>query len=223
MMCLEASASSGRSCSACRSEACGKREGLIVLQVGAVFALIVLFVGGRRRGRVLRIDMGGILELRARRQSVDFDHAGIAHIGLHPESVAHRAGDDLQLLLVLVGERDQDDEEAHQEPHQIGEGHEPAVTAGMRLFTLGHALRPGMVADWNRPPRVQVAAALSIVGGAERAGKPVSTLPDHALGRHRLRLFRAVFFRQVGDQHFTDQRRALGVADHEDAVDDRCD
>jgi hypothetical protein len=33
---------------------------------------------------------------------------------LHAESIAHRAGDDLQLLLILIGERHQHDEEADQ-------------------------------------------------------------------------------------------------------------
>ena len=105
----------------------GKREGLVVLQMGAVLALVVLFVGGRRRRSVFGIDMGGVLELRPGGQTVDLDHAGIAHVGLDAEGVAHRAGDDLQLLLVLVGERNQHDEEAHQEAHKVGEGDEPAV------------------------------------------------------------------------------------------------
>src|ERR1700754_494631 len=31
----------------------------------------------------------------------------------------------------------------------------------------------------------------------------------------------AMFFRQVGQKHFTDQRRALGIPDHQNAVDDQ--
>src|ERR1700675_656339 len=39
-------------------------------------------------------------------------------------------------------------------------------------------------------------------------------------GRNRLAFFVAVFLRQIGQQHLPDQRRALGIADHQDAVDD---
>jgi hypothetical protein len=123
----------------------GEREGLVVLQMRAVLALVVLLIGGRRRRGVLGIDVGGVLELRPGGQSVDLDDAGIAHVGLHAEGVTHRAGDDLQLLLVLVGERNQHDEEAHQQAHEVGEGDEPAVAAGMRLLTLCHDLCPGFV------------------------------------------------------------------------------
>src|SRR3954451_3881384 len=40
-------------------------------------------------------------------------------------------------------------------------------------------------------------------------------------GRYRLPFFRAMFFRQVRQQHFPDQRRALGIPDHQNAVDDQ--
>ena len=73
--------------------------------------------------------MGGVLEPRPRRQAEYLDDAGIAHVVLHAEGVAHRAGDDLQLLLVLRGKRDQHHEEADQQAHQVRESHEPAVTA----------------------------------------------------------------------------------------------
>ena len=39
--------------------------------------------------------------------------------------------DDLQLLLILVRERDQHDEKADQQSHKIGEGHEPSVTTSV--------------------------------------------------------------------------------------------
>ncbi len=60
-----------------------------------------------------------------------FDDAGIAYVLLHAEGVAHGTGDDLELLLVLGGERDQHHEEADQQPHQIGEGDEPSVPAAV--------------------------------------------------------------------------------------------
>src|SRR6266403_2923389 len=40
-------------------------------------------------------------------------------------------------------------------------------------------------------------------------------------GRYRLAFFLAMFFRQVRQQHFPDQRRAFGIPDHQDAVDDQ--
>ena len=82
--------------------------------------------------------MGGIFELRPCRQPVDLDNAGIAHIVLHAEGVAHRAGDDLELLLVLIGERHQHDEEADEQAHQVGEGNEPAVTAAVCFLAPCH-------------------------------------------------------------------------------------
>ncbi len=117
---------------------CRQRERLIVFEFGAILAVTVLFVRRRRRGCILGLDMGGVLQLRPRRQAVDLDDAGIAHIGLHAEGVAHRAGDDLQLLLVLIGEGDQHDEEADQEPHEVGKGDEPAVAAAVGLLTARH-------------------------------------------------------------------------------------
>ena len=84
--------------------------------------------------------MRSILELRSRRQAIDLDDAGIAHVVLHAERVAHRTGNDLQLLLVLVGEGDQHDEEAHEQAHEIGEGDEPAVAATVCFLTPRHDL-----------------------------------------------------------------------------------
>jgi hypothetical protein len=117
-----------------------QRESLIVLELGAVFTVMIVLIGrGRRRG-VCRLDMRGILELRPRRQSVDLDDAGIAHIVLYAEGVAHRAGDDLQLLLILIGERDQHHEEADQEAHEIGEGDKLAVAAAVCFLAPRHGL-----------------------------------------------------------------------------------
>src|SRR6478735_9764836 len=42
-----------------------------------------------------------------------------------------------------------------------------------------------------------------------------------ASGRNRFALFVAMLLRQIGQQHFPDQRRALRIADHQDAVDDQ--
>src|SRR6185437_12942379 len=49
-------------------------------------------------------------------------------------------------------------------------------------------------------------------------------LPPRSPQRLRGYLFAfrvAVLFRQIGQKHFADQRRALGIPDHEDAVDDQ--
>ena len=85
--------------------------------------------------------MSGVFQLGPGRQAVDLDNARIAHIVLHAEGVAHRAGDDLKLLLVLIGKRDQHDEEADEKPHQIGEGDEPAVAAAVCFLTPCHNLK----------------------------------------------------------------------------------
>ena len=99
-------------------------------------------VGGRRGRRILGRNWRGVLELRPGRQAGDFDDAGVAHAILHAEGIAHRAGDDLQLHLVLGRERDQHHEERDQQAHQVGEGHEPAVTAAVcpPRFLLRHAV-----------------------------------------------------------------------------------
>ena len=60
--------------------------------------------------------MGRVLELGPGRQTQHLDHAGITHAVLHAESVAHRAGDDLQLGLILGGKSDQHDEEVTSRP-----------------------------------------------------------------------------------------------------------
>src|SRR6478672_11589934 len=55
--------------------------------------------------------------------------------------IAHRARDDLELVVVHRGKRDEHHKEAHHQAHQVGEGHEPAVPSSMRVatFLLGHA------------------------------------------------------------------------------------
>ncbi len=120
----------------------GKREGAIVVEARAENALAAFLVGARRRRGIFRLDLGGILQPRPGRQAVDLDDAGITDRGLRAERLAHRARDDLQLLLVLVGERHQHDEERHHQAHEIGEGDEPAVTAAAVavLFLSRHGL-----------------------------------------------------------------------------------
>ena len=76
--------------------------------------------------------------------------ARIADPILHAKSIAHRAGHDLQLHLVLRRERDQHDEERHQEAHQIGEGHEPAVPAMACFLAPRHRLDPSSRAELGR-------------------------------------------------------------------------
>ena len=102
MTCLESSAISGMSCIAWRSEAEASANAPS-LSSRAPKLLLRPFSSGARRGRsVLRLDLAGVLQPRPGRQTVDLDDAGIADRGLHAERLAHRAGDDLQLLLVLV-------------------------------------------------------------------------------------------------------------------------
>ena len=133
----------------------------------------------------------GVLQLRPARQAVDLDDAGIAGDGLRAERLAHGTGDDLQLLLILGRERDQHDEEADQEAHQVGKGDEPAVTA---------AVSPVL---------------------ASRHGVLSVSASGPGLCRDHFDGVVAMLFRQVGQQHLAHQRRALGVADHQHAVDDR--
>src|SRR6202041_341693 len=116
----------------------GERKSLIVLEMRADLAIVVVLVRGRRCGGILGLDVGCVLESRPGRQPVDLDNARIAHIVLHAEGVAHRAGDDLQFLLVLVGERHQHDEEAYQETHEVGESDEPAVATAMSFLAPRH-------------------------------------------------------------------------------------
>src|SRR6202041_1542493 len=118
----------------------GERKSLIVLEMRADLAIVVVLVRGRRCGGILGLDVGCVLESRPGRQPVDLDDARIAHIVLHAEGVAHRAGDDLQFLLVLVGERHQHDEKAYQKTHEIGEGDEPTVAAAMSFLAPRHGL-----------------------------------------------------------------------------------
>src|SRR5262245_28408895 len=51
-------------------------------------------------------------------------------------------------------------------------------------------------------------------------GLPISASAASS-SRHRLALFVTVLLRQVGRQHLADQRRALGIPDHQNAVDDQ--
>jgi len=122
-----------------------QREGLIVFALGAMLALVILFVGRRRRRRILGIDVRRVLQLRAGGKAVDLDDAGIADVGLDAEGVTHRASDDLQLLGVLIGKGHQHDEEADQEAHEVGEGDEPAVAAAMRFLAAGHYSCPRLI------------------------------------------------------------------------------
>src|SRR3984957_14356086 len=101
MMCFEISVSSGMSCKACRSEAEASANSRSIFRRGGP-------VGGYRRR-----DVRGVLQLRSRRQAVGFDNAGITHLALHAESITHRAGDDLELVVVHGGEGDEHHKEAH--------------------------------------------------------------------------------------------------------------
>src|SRR5262249_31863312 len=83
------------------------------------------------RGRFLGWNMLSLLELGAGRQPRHLDDARVAHIALRTKGVAHRAGHNLELVLVLVRKRHQHDEEAHEQAHEVREGHEPAVAAAM--------------------------------------------------------------------------------------------
>src|SRR5262245_64624984 len=78
--------------------------------------------------------MGSALESGARRQSEDFNNPGVSHAILNTERVAHGAGDNLKLGLILGRKRDEHHEEAHQQTHQIGKGDEPPVTATVTCF-----------------------------------------------------------------------------------------
>ena len=136
MMCFDISAISGMSCIAWRSEAAASandRSSCIFSALG----LTLQIVRAGRVGGLLGIDLGDVLQRRLRRRAVLLDDAVVAHL-LHAEGLAHRAGDDLQLLLVLRGERDQHHEEAHHQRHKIGERHEPAVTSSVAASLLRH-------------------------------------------------------------------------------------
>ena len=108
-----------------------------------------------------RHQVAGELEARV---AVDLDHAGHDHLTLEAEGVAHRAGDDLELLVVRHRERDHQHEEADQKTHQIGEGDHPERRAGRR-GAVGHAppLRPG------RPAPTGSRGRLALVLGQIRA------------------------------------------------------
>ena len=109
------------------------------------------------------------------------------------EGVAHRTGHDLELRLVLARGRHQHHEERHQQAHQVGEGHEPAVTAtvGCFLFLRHAAIRCLELC------RSRLGCVVIVHFGM------------------------AMLLRQIGQQHLADQRRALGLADHQHAVDDQ--
>src|SRR5215204_7497635 len=115
------------------------------------------------------------------RDAVLLDDAGVAALLVGAEGVAHRAGDELQLLLILGRVGRDHDEEAHQKRHQVGKGDEPAVAAMSAFELLAHRPAP--------------------------------------LGRFGE--FRPMVLRQVGDEYLLHQRRALRLADQEDAIDDQ--
>ncbi len=118
----------------------GERKVAVDLDLRARRAVAVLLIRRRRVGGVLGLDVVDVLQPRAGRQAVGLDDTGVARLALHAECVAHGAGDDLQLVGVLRRERDEHHEEAHHQAHQVGEGHEPAVTATVSIaaLLLGH-------------------------------------------------------------------------------------
>ena len=127
----------------------GRRE-----REAAVLGCLAHLVGGGRIdwpgmvGGLVGRHVLGVLQVRAHRNAVDLDDAGIAALLGGPEGVPHRAGHELQLLLVLGRIGGHHDEEAHQERHQIREGDEPSVAAMGSLFLAGHwgcALRPPLL------------------------------------------------------------------------------
>jgi len=129
----------------------GQREFTIDRQAGAVCTAAIVLVRGRVGGGILRRNMIDVLQLRPRRQAVGFDDAGITHLGLHAERVAHRARDDLELVVVHGGEGDEHHEKAHHQAHEIGKGHKPAVPSPVcgAAFFLGHYLS---FPDRRHPP-----------------------------------------------------------------------
>ena len=122
---------------------------------------------------VFAFDQSHLLDVVADRRAVDLDHAGLAHHRLDTKCIAHRPGDDLQLFLVLNGERDDQNEEADEQGHQIGECHDPLGCALQYRCLLLHNLiilrgrlcwkrcgRCGFI----RPPRPSVLPAASRAG-----------------------------------------------------------
>ena len=124
----------------------------------------------------------------------DLDDAGIADTVLNTEGIAHGAGDDLKLGLILGGKCHEHHEEADKQAHQIGEGDKPPVTTAVTCFL-----------DASPSDALQSAA----LGG-------------HRF-RRIIRFFFAVamLFGQIGKQHLAHESRALAFADHQNAVDDQ--
>jgi hypothetical protein len=101
MMCFEISANSGLSCSAWRNEAEASAKARSSLSLTPKLRLRSPSFGVG----VCDASSGGmrrVLELGPGRQALRLDHARIARL-LYAERIAHGTGDDLQLLLVLVG------------------------------------------------------------------------------------------------------------------------
>src|SRR5215212_9329947 len=84
------------------------------------------------------VDMLDILEVRPRRRAVDLDDSREAALLENTERLRHRPGYHLELLLIHGRIGREHHEEGHQEAHQVREGDEPAVAAGMTLLALGH-------------------------------------------------------------------------------------
>jgi hypothetical protein len=83
----------------------------------------VAFLG--ELGIVLVGDRSDVLDEFADRDALDLDHALLAAVRAHAESIAHRTGNDLQLLLVLDREGDDEHEETGEQRHQVAEGDHP--------------------------------------------------------------------------------------------------
>src|SRR5262249_36344899 len=112
----------------------GERERAVLLEARAGGAIAVVGFGRRRRRRLFRRNVRGVLELGPGRQAGHLDDAGVAHVLLHAERVATGAGAVRRLLLVLVGEGDRHDEDRARRAHRVGEGAEPAVPAAVAAF-----------------------------------------------------------------------------------------
>jgi hypothetical protein len=63
---------------------------------------------------------------------------------LGAKGIAHRARNDLELLIIHCGECDKHHKEAHHKAHKIRERDEPAVPSAMRIAALlfGHRWFP---------------------------------------------------------------------------------
>ena len=105
-----------------------------------------------------RHDLARELELRI---AFDLDHAGDHDLPCEPEGVVHRAGDDLDLLGVGNREGDDQDEEAYQEGHEVGEGDHPHRCAGRGLIFRHEFLSSGRLPI---RPRASIGGLLPATG-----------------------------------------------------------